>query len=121
MGPISDRILDAVSNVAGPTFFPYFSSRQYYAVTFMAVFTDAAAAGALKVQWSNDVASSGDLPSSFLPTNWLDVPSATVTVAAGATSFIPMPTQICYRWLRLVWTRTAGAGTFTVFMNAQGL
>jgi len=93
---------------------------QVYAASFMAVFTDNSAAGTLKLQFSNDVSKSQNLPSGWTPTNWLDVPSATVTVSSGATSSIPMPLSFSYRWLKLVWTRTGGAGTFTVNMNSQG-
>lgn len=98
------------------------NASQMYSASFIAVFSDVAAAGTLKVQASNDWSNSGNLPSDFAPAanSWIDIPSASVVVAAGATSLVPMPLSISYRWLRLVWTRTAGAGTFSVYINAQG-
>jgi hypothetical protein len=55
----------------------------------------------------------------FVPTNWVDLASATVTVASGATSIIPK-TDMCYQYMRLVWTRTGGTGSFTAITNVQG-
>lgn len=94
---------------------------QMYAASFIATFSVNDGAGALKVQASNEFPlnnqASGYVPSAA---SWIDVPSATVTVASGATSLVPMPLSFSYRWLRLVWTRTGGMGTITVSANIQG-
>lgn len=79
-------------------------------------FTDAAAAGTLKIQVSNDQCGFGNLAADFTPSNWNDLSGASVVVAAGATSVIAKQ-DMCWRWMRLVWTRTAGAGTFTATVN----
>lgn len=92
-------------------------ANQMVAVSFHAIFSDAAAAGTLKVQASNDLAADrGQGP--FTVTNWVDVPNATATVTSGASALITIA-QSCYGFVRVVWTRSAGAGTVTV--NMQGL
>src|ERR1051326_4982637 len=87
-------------------------SSQMEAASVQVYFSDAAAAGTLKVQVSNDHWGAGNLPEPFTPTHWNDLSGASVTVAAGATSLIPR-FDVCYQWIRLVWTSTGGAGTMT--------
>jgi hypothetical protein len=92
---------------------------QIYAISVVTTFTDAASAGTLKIQGSNDVPADQVAPPSFVPTNWADIPSATASVTAGGTQ--PMEKfSLCYRWIRVTWTRSAGAGTFTARINTQG-
>lgn len=94
---------------------------QMYAASFIASFSVADGAGACKIQASNYPVPSGNFALITIPdASWVDVPLATATIASGATTLIPMPTQFSYRWLRVVWTRTGGTGTITVAMNAQG-
>lgn len=98
------------------------NARQWYAASFIARFTVTDAAGTMKIQASNAVCEDGTLPSSFVPptASWVDVPLATATIAAGVAAIIPMPLNICYTYLRVVWTRSGGTGAFTVEMNIQG-
>lgn len=98
------------------------NARQWYAASFIASFTVNDAAGTIKIQASNAFCPDGTLPSNFVPpdASWVDVPSATVTIVAGASALIPMPSNICYTYLRIVWTRSAGTGFFTVDINVQG-
>lgn len=72
------------------------------------------AAGTLKMQASNDdpVASNG------VPTNWSDIPSATIVVT-GAGAFLIPKTELCYQYVRLVYTNT-GTGTISVIFKALG-
>lgn len=91
---------------------------QWLSASFQASFgADGAAAGTLKVQASNDPCPYGNQAKNFTPTNWTDVSGATATVTAGGSVLIPL-TTVNYRWLRLVWTPTGGAGTLTVNANA---
>jgi hypothetical protein len=114
MRQLNQAIVNAASNAT--TTFSQIDVGQMYEVSLIANFSDAAAAGTLKAQVSNDVPPNGN-PLGFIATNWVDLPSATVTVASGATSIVPMPVNMTYRWMRLVWTKTAGAGTITVNVN----
>lgn len=97
----------------------FIDTSQVYAISLLASFTDAAAAGTLKFQGSNDVPADQIKPNSFAPTNWADILNASVAVAAGANATLQV-SQLCYRWVRVTWTRSAGAGTFTVRINQQG-
>lgn len=79
-----------------------------------AVFTDGAAAGALKLQVSNDL-----VQQASQIVNWTDFPAATVTVVAGAAPYLRV-VDFVGQWARLVWTPTAGAGTFTARLKTIG-
>jgi hypothetical protein len=82
------------------------------------VVTTGTSTGALKMQFSNDIVNPS-VPETA-PTNWTDVTSATVTVsAAGAVGI--MKTDLCYQWIRFVWTKNNGAaGLITVTVKALG-
>lgn len=73
-----------------------------------------AAAGTLKIQASDDDPKGG----TQVPTNWSDIPSATIAVAAAGAFLIPK-TELCYQWVRLVYTNT-GTGTISVIFKALG-
>lgn len=90
---------------------------QVYAASFVGVFSDGATAGTLKIQASNDNPPANNM-APFVPTNWVDVPNTSTAVAGGASVLITIANSP-YRWLRIVWTRTAGAGTVQVYMNLQ--
>lgn len=71
------------------------------------------AVGTLKMQASNDEPLNGSAP-----VNWSDIPSATVAVAAAGAFLIPK-TDLCYQFVRLVYTNT-GTGTISVVFKALG-
>lgn len=97
-------------------------SNQLFAASFQAVFGDSTAAGTLKIQMSNDVAPTGGPGvSNFTVTNWVNIPSASSTVTAGACPPITINPS-CYRWLRAVYTRSSGgSSTINVNMFAQSV
>lgn len=70
------------------------------------------AAGTGKLQGSNDV------PAVGAPTHWSDIPSATISVS-GAGSFLIPKTDLCYQWVRVVYTNT-GTGTVEARFKALG-
>lgn len=98
---------------------PKVDAGQLYVASFIATFTDSASAGAFKVQASNDICAYGNISQDFTPTNWVDIPSATATVTAGAAAVIRI-SDLCFRWIRVVWTPTAGGGNISALINAQG-
>lgn len=114
---LNDKMFDAAANASANS--SPIDASAMVGFSVQASFTDAAAAGTLKVQFSNDHYGSGNLPFDFTPTNWSDITGASVVVAAGAVSAI-LFTNVSYQWLRLVWTRTAGAGTFTATLKSIG-
>ena len=68
------------------------------------------AAGTLKIVASNDAS----------PTNWSDISGATVAIADTGVYFIPK-TELSYRWIRLVYTRTSHTGSPTMSVNFNGI
>lgn len=93
---------------------PQIDSNQLISASFHGYFGDGSAAGTIKIQASNDIDNSGYLQA-FTVVNWVDIPNATATVAAGAPALITL-TQISYRWMRVVYTRASGGST-TVAVN----
>jgi hypothetical protein len=71
--------------------------------------------GTLKVQASDDFGQVGN----FQASNWSDISGATVTVTGNGAFLIPK-TEICYRFVRLVYTNT-GTGTVSVNFNGWGI
>lgn len=75
------------------------------------------ATGTLKLQYSNDpqaVISGGQ------PTNWSDIPSASVSVAgAGVYGFAQI--DLCYAWIRAVYTNATNSGTVSVQFQGLGI
>jgi len=112
-------IIQSHSNAATYSF-PAIYVAQDYGISVLAVQGDTTAAGTVKLQASNDYVA-GANTGSFSPTNWVDVANTSQTVASGATVLIPY-TQICYQWVRVVWTETTpGTSTITAEINVQGI
>lgn len=76
--------------------------------------TGGASAGTLKMQASNDDPTAGGAA----PTNWNDVSGASVVVNAAGAFLIPK-TEICYQYIRFVYTATGG-GTISVRVKGLG-
>jgi hypothetical protein len=75
--------------------------------TIMAVASDAGSSGAVTVEVSND-ASPGGPQMPFTPSVYVALASPSVTVS-GTTVAVSSPFDICYQWMRLVYTRSAGS------------
>lgn len=89
-------------------------ARLIFQGSIQGVFSDAAAAGTLILQGSNDPFE--ELPGGESPLNWVAIANATATVASGAAcnvAYIPYSSG-SFRWIRAQWTRSGGAGTLTV-------
>lgn len=111
LGPIDDSVSQNGSQV---------DSNQLIAASFQAVFGDTSAAGTFVIQGSNDVAPlQYTSPTTFIVTNWTNIPNATATITGGASAMITIPTM-CYRWVRAVYTSASG-GTTTVTVNMMAL
>lgn len=83
--------------------------------SFLCRFTDGAAAGTLKIQGSNDRATA-DYAQQQVPVNWADIPNASAAITAGGSQMIIIPVM-AFQWVRVVWTRSAGAGNVNVDMG----
>lgn len=90
--------------------------------TFHCVVSDATAAGTFSIQGSNDVCQIGQSAQNFVVTNWVQIPNATATVAAGAHQAMIVVVETPCRWMRAVWTSTTpGTGTVTVNRFSQSI
>ena len=89
---------------------PTIDSSQLIQISVQAVVSGAAPTGTIKLQASNDVCTAGNNPGIFVPTNWSDVPNATVSYVAAGAVLIPKQ-DIAHRWVRIVNTFTSGTGT----------
>jgi len=97
-------------------------ANQLVSASFQVVTGDVTAAGTVKIQMSNDVCGYGNVAANFTPTNWTDIASASVAVASGVAANPIVINQMCFRWIRAVYTRTSGGSTtITVQMNALGV
>ncbi len=74
--------------------------------------------GTFKLQASNDPAP-GYTPGAtlFAPTNWVDIPLQTASIASGAAAILTI-TACAYRWVRAVYTKSGGTDAVTVNMFA---
>jgi hypothetical protein len=71
-------------------------------------------AGVLKLQASNDP------PSFQAAQNWSDISGASVNITGVGVFLIPK-TEVCYRWIKVVYTKSGGAGTLTVNLEGWGV
>lgn len=122
MGPVN--AVYSIANTAGAKHTSTIDADFVTTGSVQAVFSDAAAAGTLIIEGSNDTPLSlaHDSTGLPIPVNWNTVMNGTVAasavVASGATTTISMQ-WLNYRWLRITWTRTAGAGTIAASVQLQ--
>lgn len=93
-------------------------TNQWVSCSFHIYCASTAAGGVLKIQASNDPNPEQYAPSDFPVANWVDVPSANVTVSSGAPGLITI-NQCNTRWLRPIYT--ASTGTVDVEVNVFAL
>lgn len=76
--------------------------------------------GSLKLQGSNDAPV--NVPGGAAPTatNWSDISGASVSVSSAGVFLIPK-TEICYQYIRLVWTRDSGSGNVVINTMQLGI
>jgi hypothetical protein len=86
-----------------------------YLITISAIATisNTSTNGVVKFQASNDSAISA-------PVNWVDIPSATVTLTSAGSYIIPK-TDLSYQWIRIVYTNGGGSGVITINYKALGM
>lgn len=118
MRPSNILALDAVA-VSSTTAYPSaaIECQQLLAVSAHCVSTSTAT-GAFKLQASNDPKT--NLATNNVPTNWFDIPSATTNVTAASSTGIPK-TELCYEWIRVVYTNATNSGAVTIRLKFLGL
>lgn len=118
MRQLTKLLMDAVAN-DGNKESACIDVSQVYAISLIGTFTDSASTGTLKFQVSNDIPVDTVAPPAFVPTNWADAAAGSIAATAGGSITVNVD-KMNYRWARVTWTRTAGAGTFSVRTNSQG-
>lgn len=95
-------------------------SQLWVNVSFQAYFAGSDDAGTLKLQASNDPYNANNMaaPANFQPTNWVDIPNATATIASSTSALITVA-NCSYRWIRAVWTRSGGSSAVNVQVMAM--
>lgn len=99
-------------------------ANQLVSASFQVIISDADFAGSVKIQYSNDPTGTNSNRVNFTPTNWNDIPSASITITAGPvlSAGAIVIANMCYSYIRAVVTQTTqGTGTAKVNMNALGI
>ncbi len=110
--PIMTALSAAVSQASAAV-----PTSQVFYISVQAVVTGTSS-GTLKLQFSNDPCEGVKVP---VPTNWIDIPSASVTITGTPGAFGISKTELSYRFIRAVYTfNNAASGTITVTINGMG-
>lgn len=105
---LNDSVLNAANAATNQTSAAIDSS--FMVAVSLIVTTTGTAAGDIKLQASNDVNN---------PTNFVDIPSATVAIS-GAGTVIIAKLDVAYQYIRAVYTVTSGTGTITTRLKSVG-
>jgi len=100
-----------ISNATSSTISPPTQSENLFYCSVQSI--SAGSVGTITIQCSNDNPTSGS------PTNWSPIPGATVSVTGSGVFLIPT-TQICYEWIRVVYSYSSGSGPVSVNLKTQG-
>jgi hypothetical protein len=110
---VQEQLLSAVDAAQASQTSAAMDARQLFAASGHVVATGTDPVGALKFQASND-----NVTFPTAPTNWVDIPTITVSVTAAGQFLIPK-FDLAYGWIRAVYTKTSGTGAIT--LNFTGL
>lgn len=70
--------------------------------------------GSVRIQVSNDKVAPG-----FAPVNFVDLSGATIAVSSAGVYLIPK-IELCYQFIRIVYTHTSGSGDITITTKTIG-
>lgn len=104
-----------VQNVASSISSNAIPALNLFACSVQAVATGASVAGTVKIQASNDVPQAANA----VPTDWNDIASATVSISGPGAFLIPY-TDLCYQFIRIVYTNSGSGGTIAVRVKGLG-
>lgn len=108
MRKLQDPVFNAVDAAINKTSSSIITN-QTFACSVQVTATGTGINGAVKIQCSND------------GTNFADITGATVNIASATTVFI-LKTEICYAFIRLVYTNSGTpTGTITAVLQTQGV
>lgn len=116
MKPVNETALNALSVAANQNSAAVDADFLWQA-TVQAVVTDAASAGTVKIQGSNDPV---NVQLNQVPTNWANIANSTVTIAGAGVYLVPL-TQLCHKSIRVTYTSTvAGVQTVALIADVSG-
>lgn len=107
--PVMMSALNAANNQASDPL----DASQLMTGSIQAVFSSSGLSGTLTLQGSNVPVNLCQVTGTVTPAQWNTIGSASV-VASGAVTMQTVA-QLNYRWIRVIWTKDAGAGTITVY------
>lgn len=119
MKVVTTTVLSAASNASANG--SALDTNQAINISFQVV-TTSTAAGAVKIQASNDNSAAAGYRQPFTPTHWSDIPNATATVVAGVAPMIVL-SNVAFQYVRAVFTSSGGGDPdvlITVQANAVG-
>lgn len=115
-----NKTIISAADITGSPASSSVDSNQLFSCSAQVVAAGSSPVGTVKLQFSNDLTIAGNLPMDFTPTNWSDIPNASVSVTDVGV-FAIAKTDLCYRWIRAKYTATSGTGTVTVNFFAQSV
>lgn len=85
-------------------------------IAFQATASDTTLAGTIQIQASNDPTPSSFMEKTFTPSNWVNVASASISLATGQGGRVVLVNP-CAQWLRAVFTVTTPGVSGNVLVN----
>lgn len=125
MRPSNSVVFNATVGSAGATISSAVMAIDIIRASFQVSVSSGSFVGTFQVQASNDIPQ-GLPPNLFTPTNWSTITSASVvaSVSLTARSFMILPIETSYNYMRVAFTDASGGtanGVPVVTMNAKGL
>ncbi len=119
MRSTNDMVFDQADATLASVTSTYVKAESIFNFSVFAIAAGGTITGTLKVQVSNDN------PALYnAPVNWIDLPSATVSITGAGNFLIPSSTirEASYQWIQLVYTRTTSAAgaKITAIIKANG-
>jgi hypothetical protein len=105
MKPLNEKVINEQTDSATSQAI----KSDFHVACSVQVITTSTIAGTVKLQFSNDPQNIAGFP-----VNWSDIAGATVTLSGSAGVFHIPKTEICYNFMRVVFTKSGGSGTVSV-------
>lgn len=119
MRPINEQVLTAADASKDEASAPIRADQLFY-MSVQAIMTGTSS-GTLKLQFSNDPCEGSIGQKVPVPTNWSDIANASVTITGTAGVFAIPKTELCYRFVRVMFAKNNGAsGTVTATIQGMG-
>jgi hypothetical protein len=92
-----------------------------YAYSIQATWTGSAPVGVFSLQGSNDAGDVGSGQGVSQPIYWTTIASSNQSISGGPGSILYDVTECSYRWVRLIYIFSSGAGTLRAVINTKGV